>query len=394
MSRITGSDARGLLDAYNTIYVSQELTEEQIWEEVENWVNSLLEEGYDLSEYTWEEMYEEYLNEKTSFDAGGGNAAVKKLMDKGVSGAEANRRVAQAGQAELNRQSASSTNRALQSGRAVTANTTAASGLLGALGLNNSRVKQNARGELEVQGGQQYQHDRSIRFGGKDYDRLTTGTGDTRKIKYVPRGGATSTTPAAPAATRTPAAPQPLTRPAATAASAKTAPTRPAAPAKPATGMLGKTSFERRTPTSAELKAAQAARAGGANPEQALRAAKAAGTVAKIQSAGQTAGAKAFSSPTAGASAFKPATIAAAPSTSPSASGSVAPATAAIASTPKPTPVAPRQTARERMLNQSYENDAFDLVLEYLIDNGHVETVDEALYVMMEMEAEVIQDIV
>jgi hypothetical protein len=46
------------------------------------------------------------------------------------------------------------------------------------------------------------------------------------------------------------------------------------------------------------------------------------------------------------------------------------------------------------MLNQSYEYDAFDLVLEYLIDYGHVETVDEALYVMMEMDAEVIQDIV
>jgi|LakMenEpi03Aug12_release.lakeMendotaPanAssembly.Ray.scaffolds.fasta_scaffold155234_2 hypothetical protein len=160
---------------------------------------------------------------------------------------------------------------------------------------------------------------------------------------------------------------------------AKVAPTRPAAPAKPATGMLGKTSFERRTPTSAELKAAQAARASGASPEKALQAAKAAGTTAKIQSAGQSAGAKAFSSPTPGASAFK------APEVK---------QTAALAATPKPTPVAPRQTAREKMLNQSYEYDAFDLVLEYLIDNGHVETVDEALYVMMEMDAEVIRDIV
>ena len=32
-------------------------------EEVEAWVNQLVEEGYDLSEYTWEEMYEAYLNE-------------------------------------------------------------------------------------------------------------------------------------------------------------------------------------------------------------------------------------------------------------------------------------------------------------------------------------------
>jgi len=31
-------------------------------EEVETWVNSLIEEGYDLSDYTWEEMYEAYAN--------------------------------------------------------------------------------------------------------------------------------------------------------------------------------------------------------------------------------------------------------------------------------------------------------------------------------------------
>jgi len=63
MSRLTGSDALGLFEAYKAVYVPQELTEEQVWEEVENWVNSLLEEGYDLSDYTWEEMYEEYLSE-------------------------------------------------------------------------------------------------------------------------------------------------------------------------------------------------------------------------------------------------------------------------------------------------------------------------------------------
>ena len=40
------------------------------------------------------------------------------------------------------------------------------------------------------------------------------------------------------------------------------------------------------------------------------------------------------------------------------------------------------------------EYDAYDLVLEYLLSQGHVETVEEALYVMMEMDAEVIQDIV
>jgi hypothetical protein len=48
------------MEAYQAVYASQELTEEQVWEEVENWVNSLVDEGYDLSEYTWEEAYEAY----------------------------------------------------------------------------------------------------------------------------------------------------------------------------------------------------------------------------------------------------------------------------------------------------------------------------------------------
>ena len=52
-----------LMEAYQAVYAPQELTEEQVWEEVENWVNSLLEEGYDLSDYTWEEMYENYVTE-------------------------------------------------------------------------------------------------------------------------------------------------------------------------------------------------------------------------------------------------------------------------------------------------------------------------------------------
>jgi hypothetical protein len=55
----------------------------------------------------------------------------------------------------------------------------------------------------------------------------------------------------------------------------KSSPTTPVASApKPAIGKLGNTSFERRTPTSAELKAAQDARSKGASPEKALQAAQ------------------------------------------------------------------------------------------------------------------------
>ena len=37
-------------------------------EEVELWVNSLIEEGYDLSEYTWDDMYEIYMEEVKQLD--------------------------------------------------------------------------------------------------------------------------------------------------------------------------------------------------------------------------------------------------------------------------------------------------------------------------------------
>ena len=64
MSRITGKNALELFEAYQSVYTPQELTEEQVWEEVESWVNSLLKEGYDLSDYTWEDMYEAYVDEE------------------------------------------------------------------------------------------------------------------------------------------------------------------------------------------------------------------------------------------------------------------------------------------------------------------------------------------
>ena len=60
---MNSKDYRNIREAYLQVYTSQELTEEQVWEGVENWVQSLLEEGYDLSDYTWEEMYEGYITE-------------------------------------------------------------------------------------------------------------------------------------------------------------------------------------------------------------------------------------------------------------------------------------------------------------------------------------------
>jgi hypothetical protein len=101
-------------------------------------------------------------------------------------------------------------------------------------------------------------------------------------------------------------------------------------PAGYAVGSVGGVKFERRAATSAELKAAQAAReaakvSGESKPKQELSAVKAGVQASKVK---------------------------------------------------------------------KEEYDAYDLVLEYLLSQGHVETVEEALYVMMEMDAEVIQDIV
>ena len=48
--------------------------------------------------------------------------------------------------------------------------------------------------------------------------------------------------------------------------------------------------------------------------------------------------------------------------------------------------------AASKVKKESY--DAYDLVLEYLLSQGHVDTSEEAHYVMMEMDAEMIGDIV
>jgi hypothetical protein len=50
--------------------------------------------------------------------------------------------------------------------------------------------------------------------------------------------------------------------------------------------------------------------------------------------------------------------------------------------------------AKKQLVKASYEYDAYDLVLEYLLSQGHTDTVEEAQYVMMEMDAEMIGTIV
>ena len=346
-------EVKGLIEAYSRVYVEpQELTEEQVWEEVETWVNSLLEEGYDLSEYTWEEMYEAYIEELFGTSPG-------------------ERKLAQEREARINQQQqkvkdekskeASGARKALQGGKVVSVASNLG-GLRSGTTVKMDSAATRAGGKTVLRATTQQGADapeKSIRLGGSSYDRLTTKDG----VKYIERKTATPKPAPRPAATA--ASPRPAaTRPAATAAAPKpaatstakpaaTAAAKPAAP-KPATGMLGKTSYEIRTPTSSELKAAQAARASGASPEKALQAAKSAGSTLSQTVA-------AASKPTA----FNPS----------SSSSSTAAA--------KPTAPSLQQSIRNRRLNMDL--DVFDLVKGYLLDEGYAETEESAIVMMVNM---------
>jgi hypothetical protein len=285
------------MEAYNNVYAPQELTEEQVWEEVETWVNGLIEEGYDLSDYTWEEMYESYLEEQGRARTTGQNSSVFTLP------------------------------------------TTPGAGSAGGSGSGGRRGSGSSPGSV----------------------RPATTPAPAAKPAAAPAPAGAKPAAPAPAATK-PAAPA-AARPATPApAGAKVAPTKPTAPAKPATGMLGKTSFERRTPTSSELKAAQAARASGASPEKALQAAKSAG-------APKVAPSNTLSNTVAAAS--KPAAFSPTP---------------AVAKT-SPTPAA-KPTPRQQRLNMEMEYDTFDTVLEHLVAEGYADTNEAALVIMANMSEE------
>ena len=77
---------RSLQEAYLGVYGDQ--ISSGMREEVEAWVNSLIEEGYDLSEYTWDEMAEIYLDEANRGD----EYVAAKMHPNEVRGAKQKRR--------------------------------------------------------------------------------------------------------------------------------------------------------------------------------------------------------------------------------------------------------------------------------------------------------------
>jgi len=208
----------------------------------------------------------------------------------------------------------------------------------------------------------------------------------------------------------------------------------------PATGMLGKTSYEVRTPTSAELKAAQAARAAGEkNPEKVLQAAQSAGKAATTPpkpsnsvgfnappagspppSAAYTA-AKPAATPKPAAAPAKPAPVptpgketpemkkvgnalsanplpkpadapAKPPAPAPAAAGGIrrpAPIVTGVGPNAGPNPTGDRprlDLSKNRALNQSL--DLFDLVKGHLLDEGYADSEEGAMVIMVNMSEE------
>ncbi len=91
MERLTSTTYKSLAESYSAVYdedLRSELNEEQQINEFLELINSLVEEGYDLSEYTYDELYEEYITEA------GAGALLKALGGRLVTAARGAARTA------------------------------------------------------------------------------------------------------------------------------------------------------------------------------------------------------------------------------------------------------------------------------------------------------------
>ena len=166
--------------------------------------------------------------------------------------------------------------------------------------------------------------------------------------------------PTPPSSTRPPAS----TKPTSTSTSTSTPTSKPKIPTgvavSPTTGE--KTKFERRIPTSAELRAAQARRAnapeGESKKETEYQAVKAA--------------------------------VAASKTSTPISSKPTDTATKAATGGQNPRV----QRLQVVPFKPGTKSEAYDVVLDYLLSEGHVDTVEEAHYVMLQMTSEHVRDIV
>jgi hypothetical protein len=332
---MNSKDYRNIREAYLQVYAPQELTEEQVWEGVENWVNSLLEEGYDLSDYTWEEMYEEYLNEAPTPT---NNAPLKVFRDlfnnddkDGKNPTKGRYRTAGPNISAERPQS-----RFARPMNAGTPKTYSA-------GIDGTYTVRPKIGSLPPSARKVTQYPQGVSTGVGGGNAGASIQAPTARPGTAPAPG---TRPGAPAPPTRPAAASPAaSRPTATSSGPKTTPT---APVKPAMGTTaGGTKFERRTPTSAELGAAQASRSAGGSEEDAIKA---------------------------GVGASKPApTPAASPSSS---SGS---------SSPSGETDRLKKALDIKKSDVTSSFDMFDVVKGYLIGEGYADTEEAALAIMANM---------
>jgi hypothetical protein len=233
MSRLTGTDAYSLMEAYGAVYAPQELTEEQVWEEVETWVNSLLEEGYDLSDYTWEEMYESYFEEQGGQRGSGSSAS---QTNQSVSGKQVSNAINTGVQRTIGSTPVVAGARAIASGaRYVAQQAQSASAVPSSGGPRNVRGGGQLRSTTVPSRPQpSFQNTGGFgRYGSPETQVKTPAAKPTAPAPAAARPAAPTARPAAPA---TPAA-RPsggAPRPAATApASLKVTPTKPTATATP-----------------------------------------------------------------------------------------------------------------------------------------------------------------
>jgi len=337
MSRLTGSEAQSLMEAYNAVYAPQELTEEQIWEQVENWVNSLLEEGYDLSDYTWEEMYEAYLNEApmTAFQAAGGQAQLDKLNK----------------------------NRSPRAGRVTAAQ-------LERRGQEN--LYKAGGGDAAIAKGPT--RNQNVRGGGSV--KVPTLT----RQDIINRGAVAAAKPAAKPAPKPaddPAAP--AAKPAVTSAAPKPDPKPAAALAKPAPGTkaAGPGSIKPKTPN--PLMQKTFGYQTGNAPDQIAKA-----SAGKPTPSGSALGSAA--DPKVRAALNLPSKSAASLSQAPAPKPAEAPKPQMSARAQALKTGGPAGSARERMLNQDL--DIFDIIKGHLLDEGYADTEEGAMVIMANMSEE------
>ena len=328
-----------LKEAYAEVYAPQELTEEQVWEEVETWVNDLIEEGYDLSDYTWEEMFEAYLEEQ-----GGRSSSTASQTNQSVSGAQIGSAVRSAGNV-------------LAYGNAQ--------------GTRSSTLSQptNRRGGST-----------STSAAKPTATPAPSGANSGQFGRYVPGSQQvktpTATTPAKPTATPAAAKPTPTaTRPAATAPAAP----RPGAPARPA----------------ATAPAASASRPAAATPTRPAASSPAPKPAAATTPAAKPSAMDQFAKANpklAAASAERARTRGTSATTNPLMKDMKSRLPAP--KTPSPTTAKTGFDLAKKGVNLASGFDMFNVVKGYLIGEGYADTEEAALAIMTNMSEEWKQSII